>query len=66
MPYDTQLVAHLLNQLSSLEYNLHTTHESMPDLPPANYWGPALLFIQHLKWWSFDTSMVTIVVRELN
>ena len=62
---DPQPIAHLLYQLRSLEYNLDTTHDSMLDLPPTNR-SPTLPSIQHRKWCSVNTIMITIVVGELN
>lgn len=58
-------LAHLLNQLASLEYHLDTPHDSLPNFVPT-YQGPTFNPIKHLKRRLVNFGMITIIIRELN
>lgn len=55
---------HVLNQLTSLEYYLGTSHNPMSDLTPTIR-GPILPPIQNHKRRSINTGMIVVVVGEL-
>lgn len=62
--HDPKPVTHLLNQLGGLKHYLCASHDQMFDLSPTTRW-PTPPSIQHLEWWSINTSMIIVVVGEL-